>query len=86
MRAAVATGTAYVGDIGSSKAKSFTAIGPAVNEAERLETACKESAVRNLANAEAWWRVGQAFEFREVTLPGGEGGATAFEALSLAHG
>jgi class 3 adenylate cyclase len=69
MRAGVASGTAYVGDIGGPVHADFTALGPAVDAAKRLERACKQTPTRNLVNAEARERARHGFTFRDVVAP-----------------
>jgi adenylate cyclase len=83
MRAGVASGTAYVGNIGSALRSSFTALGPAVDAAKRLEQACKRSGTRNLVNAEARDRAREGFAFDEVVglLDGSAAPSATFEAL-----
>jgi class 3 adenylate cyclase len=69
MRAGIASGNAIVGDIGSPQCSEFTAIGPAVNLAKRLEQACKLTNACNLIDAVTRARATTDFEFRPIPLP-----------------
>jgi adenylate cyclase len=73
MRAGISTGQAIVGDVGTDEYSQFTAIGPAVNAARRLEKFCKTSDARNLVNSQARARTLDLFRFRQIEVsPSGE--------------
>lgn len=87
MRVGVATGEAYVGNIGSSSHLEYTAIGQVVNLASRLEGQARPGGV--LVNSDCRKAVGDAVEFREVTgltLKGYDEEVRAFEVLSVFRG
>lgn len=88
MRAGIASGNAIVGDIGSPQCSEFTAIGPAVNLAKRLEKACKQTDARNLIDAVTRTRAATDFEFRPISIPSieeNESSMPFFEAFNSNH-
>jgi len=84
MRAGIATGTAVVGDIGSTQFSQFTAVGPAVNLATKLEKLCKGTDAQNLVNDQTRASAGSGYRFRAIEFPAIEGEASiwAFEAIA----
>lgn len=89
MRAGIATAKALVGDIGSEQFCQFTAIGPAVNMAKRLEQACKKTDARNLVSKETRMRAAESFRFRAIdpaAINGTDRILDIFEALEGVNG
>lgn len=82
MRAGIATGTAIVGDIGSAQFSQFTAVGPVVNLATKLERLCKGTDAGNLISNQTRDSAGDGYDFRAIELLSIDGEAVlrAFEA------
>ncbi|MBL9089040.1 MAG: adenylate/guanylate cyclase domain-containing protein [Planctomycetia bacterium] len=72
----LASGDAFVGNVGSADRLNFTALGDVVNLASRLEGACKVYGVRILCADAVRRAAGDAFAWRLVDVVGVKGRAT----------
>jgi adenylate cyclase len=86
-RVGINTGPAVVGNVGARRRLSYTAMGDAVNLAQRIQAANRDYATDTLASRAAMEQARHAFAWREVattTVPGRTGAVTLFEPLSAA--